>query len=602
MATVSQWTPFGVALDITATAGTVTRKNATQYTVVINVSWKTHWSGAQTTYGMTASSGGGSATINSFGVKASSGSGSFTGTYSISGNGSASKTVTVEFKNFNGDTGVFSTKTVSFTVTVPALASYTVSYNANGGSGAPSSQAKWKDQSITLSSTKPTRTGHTFQGWATSASGSVAYAAGATYSANANATLYAVWKAHTYTVAYNANGGSGAPGSQTKTHGVTLKLSGTIPTKANYNFLGWGTSASATTIAYTSGANYTANAGITLYAIWELAYTKPRITNLSVTRCDSVGTPKTDGTHARVNLTWDCDKTLSSIVIEWKLTTANSYAEEDRYTYLEPDPSITSSDFSEVIGNGRFSASSSYIIRVTVTDSVDSTILPITLSSQLLTIHARPGGNGIAFGKMSEYEGVMDIAYQTLFTGGLSHPLLEPETDLNEVLTPNIYIGENTDTYNYANCPLASGTFALVVIGMGSSVQIMQKLIVCSKTNSHVAIRFYYAPNTSNPWGDWQWENPLMNSGVEYCTTERWLNKPVYQRYIPIGAVSAGSQQISHGITGFTGCVSIQLTDGANNNITQHPNVKSLYVTKDYIYLTIDSAQTLNATIKYTKT
>lgn len=278
MATVSKWTPFGVALNITATGGTVTRTSATQYKVTINASWKTYWDGAKTNYGMSASSGGATKTISAFdGTKRSSGSGSFTGTYSISGNGSATKTVTVAFKNFNTDNGDSATKNVSFSVTVPAWTSYTVKYNANGGSGAPSSQTKWKDQTLKLSTTKPTRTGYTFQGWATSASGSVAYASGANYTANASVTLYAVWKAVTYTVKYSANGGSGAPSSQTKTYGKTLTLSSTVPTRTaiedngtitEYTFKGWATSSTSTSVAYKSGASYTANASITLYAVW----------------------------------------------------------------------------------------------------------------------------------------------------------------------------------------------------------------------------------------------------------------------------------------------------------------------------------------------
>lgn len=277
MATVSKWTPFGVALNLAATGGTVTRKSATQYTVKINVSWETYYSGAKTNYGMTASSGGSSVNLNTFGTKSSSGSGSFTGTYSISGNGSATKTITVTFKNYNTDNGDSATKTVNFNVTVPAWTSYTVKYNANGGSGAPSSQTKWKDQALTLSATKPTRTGYTFQGWATSASGSVAYAAGASYAENASVTLYAVWKAITYTVKYNANGGNGAPSSQTKTYGKTLTLSSAMPTRSSiddngtlttYTFKGWATSATSTSVAYKAGASYTANAAITLYAVW----------------------------------------------------------------------------------------------------------------------------------------------------------------------------------------------------------------------------------------------------------------------------------------------------------------------------------------------
>lgn len=282
MATVSKWTPFGVALDLTATGGTVTRKSATQYTVKINASWETYYSGAKTNYGMTASSGGGSVNLNTFGTKSSSGGGSFTGTYSISGNGSATKTITVTFKNYEedwqGNVTESATKTVSFSVSVPAWTSYTVKYNANGGSGAPSSQTKWKDQTLTLSSTKPTRTGYTFQGWGTSASDtSVDYAAGASYTTNKSITLYAIWKAITYTVKYNANGGSGAPANQTKTYGKTLTLSSTKPTRSSiddngtlttYTFKGWATSASSTSVAYAAGASYTANAAVTLYAVW----------------------------------------------------------------------------------------------------------------------------------------------------------------------------------------------------------------------------------------------------------------------------------------------------------------------------------------------
>ena len=73
-------------------------------------------------------------------------------------------------------------------------ATYKITYNANGGTGAPSEQSKTHDENITLSSTKPTRNGYTFRGWATSASATKAtYQPGATYATNSNLTLYAVW-------------------------------------------------------------------------------------------------------------------------------------------------------------------------------------------------------------------------------------------------------------------------------------------------------------------------------------------------------------------------------------------------------------------------
>lgn len=108
---------------------------------------------------------------------------------------------------------------------------YTLTYNANGGSGGPSSVSDIT--STTISSAVPTRSGYEFLGWSTSSSAtSASYVAGNSITLNSNITLYAVWR-KLYTITYNANGGSGAPSSQTKTHGAGLTLSTTKPTKAN---------------------------------------------------------------------------------------------------------------------------------------------------------------------------------------------------------------------------------------------------------------------------------------------------------------------------------------------------------------------------------
>lgn len=410
MATVEKWTPFGVALDITATAGTVTRKSATQYTVVINASWETYYSGAKTNYGMSAASGGVTSTISAFdGTKRSSGSKQFTGTYSISGNGAATKTVTVTFRNFNTDNGDSASKNVSFTVNVPAWTSYSIKYNANGGSGAPSSQTKWKDQTLTLSSTKPTRTGYSFLGWSTSSTAtSATYSAGGSYTANAAATLYAVWKANTYTVKYNANGGTGAPANQTKTYGKTLTLSSTKPTRTNYNFKGWGTSASATTVSYAAGASYTTNAAITLYAVWELAYVKPRITNVTTGRCNSDGTADDEGQNALVSFKWACDKTVSSITIKYKVSTNTSW------TSVTVSASGTNGTVSQVIGSNGLSTEYTYDIQITVTDAGGSTNATRSLPSMKFVIDFLSGGNGVSFGKTAELANTADFNFEVL--------------------------------------------------------------------------------------------------------------------------------------------------------------------------------------------
>lgn len=200
------WNPFGVMFELTVAGSNVTRISATQFTVKISASWETYYSGAETNYGMTATAGGGSVTLNTFGNYASDGMGVFTGTFSISENGAATKAIPVVFSNFNYDNGHTSTTTVTFSVDVPAWTSYTVYYNANGGSGAPSSQTKWKDQSLTLRTSKPTRTGYTFSKWNTKSDGSgTSYSSGATYTYNGGVTLYAIWTEHKLTVNYYSN-------------------------------------------------------------------------------------------------------------------------------------------------------------------------------------------------------------------------------------------------------------------------------------------------------------------------------------------------------------------------------------------------------------
>ena len=87
------------------------------------------------------------------------------------------------------------------------ITSYPVTYNANSGTGAPPAQVKWRDTSLTLSNTKPTRSSYTFKGWATSASAtSATYQPGASYTTNANLTLYAVWEANAPQTHGDANG------------------------------------------------------------------------------------------------------------------------------------------------------------------------------------------------------------------------------------------------------------------------------------------------------------------------------------------------------------------------------------------------------------
>ena len=71
-----------------------------------------------------------------------------------------------------------------------------------------------------------------------------------------------------YTIKYNANGGSGAPGSQTFTDGATVKLSTTKPNRTGYTFQGWAKSSGSKEVSYKPGTSYKLSSNLTLYAVW----------------------------------------------------------------------------------------------------------------------------------------------------------------------------------------------------------------------------------------------------------------------------------------------------------------------------------------------
>lgn len=150
--------------------------------------------------------------------------------------------------------------------------SYTVVYDANGGTGTTESQERIMEPTIILQMNAFTPpTGKKFGGWNTEPDGTgTTYKEGKTYTERKNLILYAIWDNNKYLVEYDANGGTNAPASQEKTYSIDLTLSTTSPTRDGYTFKGWSTSA-AGTVAYNPGDSYQEDRSIELYAVWSKA-------------------------------------------------------------------------------------------------------------------------------------------------------------------------------------------------------------------------------------------------------------------------------------------------------------------------------------------
>lgn len=147
---------------------------------------------------------------------------------------------------------------------------YTVKFNANGGGGTTNSVTCTYDKDCTFTNGF-SRTGYTFQGWATTPNGNVAYTTkGKNLSSTQGATvnLYAKWKANEYTVTYNANGGSVNPTNNKQTYDSNYKNLPT-PTRSGYRFEGWYTAASGGSLVNQNTKFQTANNNTVLYAHWK---------------------------------------------------------------------------------------------------------------------------------------------------------------------------------------------------------------------------------------------------------------------------------------------------------------------------------------------
>ncbi len=184
---------------------------------------------------------------------------------------------------------------------------YTLTYDANGGSGAPSSVSNIT--STTISSIVPIRDGYDFLGWSTDEYATYAsYVAGDSVSLTSNTTLYAVWRRIVYTITYNANGGSNAPSYQEKLHGEDLILTESKPTPPSresvtytiyfntnggicdtdsvevndyteYYFEGWNSDVGGAGDTYYSGGKYSQDSSVTLYAQYS-SYSYDAVTRL----------------------------------------------------------------------------------------------------------------------------------------------------------------------------------------------------------------------------------------------------------------------------------------------------------------------------------
>jgi uncharacterized repeat protein (TIGR02543 family) len=145
---------------------------------------------------------------------------------------------------------------------------YKLSFNPQGGTPSDSSKTVTFGEAVGELLT-PERTGYTFRGWYTELNGAgMQYAADTVYSRAGNLTLHAKWTANTYTLSFDAQGGSTVnPASKTVTFDLAVEALPTL-NRTGYTFGGWYTEPNGAGTQYTSTTTYITSDNTTLYAKW----------------------------------------------------------------------------------------------------------------------------------------------------------------------------------------------------------------------------------------------------------------------------------------------------------------------------------------------
>lgn len=483
--------------------------------------------------------------------------------------------------------------TVSTYFTVLKKASYNISYDANGGSGAPSAQTAIYGSSLKLSTTKPTREGYTFLGWATNSQAETAtHSPGYSYTFTAATTLYAVWVRISYTVTYNANGGSGAPTEQTKDHGVALTLSPLKPTRSGYTFLGWAKSSAAQSAEYASGQSYTENAAITLYAVWDKTYQKPSIYNLTATRCNENGTPDDAGKCAKISFQWKTQSAVVSITYDFVSSTVwNS-------TSGSINGIGTSGTVDKIVLNSeKFDETSSFDITVTVSDSGGSSSVKATLTFTTFGIDFHPGEtgcDGVSFGKPASLGagdslggvGVADFGFDAKFNEpvygkalGMDRlPAIPENADFNDYIEPGCYaVYGNAVAETISNIPVNRAGRLEVWSATGEGVRLEQWSYLRQRyipyNRSNAVWEREVTRGEDNVWNYYEWWRSSLNPAA---------SEKVYSK------------------AAITASMSADVTLGKVNTYTQVPLPNAAVATSERLYIDGNSVK-IGADISYVK-
>lgn len=231
-----------------------------------------------------------------------------------------------------------------------------------------------------------------------------------------------------------------------------------------------------------------------------VAYAAPKITSFQGFRCLADGTENYEGTYLSAAINFSIspvnNKNTASYAVDYKLQTATTWTPLTSGSTYALNQTFVSPD-------GPFGVDNSFDIRLTVKDAFATITSTFEIPTAFTLLDFRSTGKGIAFGKVSEKDGV-EFALPTFFSNAEvpgSAIQLQSGQNLNDLLEPGFYsIPNATVSGTLVNKPwtsTASGGIYVLIEGDGmGKLQIAHKL---SKDEGEIYERSYY----QSSWGSW---------------------------------------------------------------------------------------------------
>lgn len=270
---------------------------------------------------------------------------------------------------------------------IGSTATYTVTYDENGGSGTMADTAKYAEGATAsvMANGFTAPSGKVFLGWSTNKDGPVAYYANSQLKIEKqNVILYAIWgyKDSTVTLTYNANYEGANPATNTtnsiikNNENVTLaQFTALFPTRVGYQFTGWNTQANGKGVAFKAGdkARVDKNGDNVLYAQWE------QLTGSLTISKELVGLNATDfeGGFA-FDIKDASGKVVATVdkVFPGMATPATVTLDPGKYTIVEKNADVKDYDLTTEYDKETFTVEAGKNVTVTVTNTYTKQVTP----------------------------------------------------------------------------------------------------------------------------------------------------------------------------------------------------------------------------------